>query len=152
MSRTGATARPSRPPATAAGPPSTASAGSRSTARLPRGPRTRASGPPRRTKRLASGKQKTRKALPDSVLLPVLEVLLELPEGEAVDHATLLDPGPPRLRDAVLHEAKGPLVVGVCVDGYIHACSHGLADVRNREVETVNVGVEFEGRVRSGCL
>src|SRR5215210_3182311 len=83
-------------------------------------------------------------------LLPVLQVLLELVEGEAVDHTPLLDPGTSRLRYAVLHKGKGPLIVGICVDGDADACSQSLADVGNREVEAVHVGVELEGRVR-GC-
>src|SRR5215211_8779645 len=87
---------------------------------------------------------------PQEKLLPVLQVLLELAEGEAIDHTPLLHPGPPRLRDAVLHEAEGPLVVGVRVDGDADTCSQGLADVGNREVEAVDIGVELEGRVR-GC-
>ena len=58
-------------------------------------------------------RQGRRKGPPQEVLLPFLQVLLELAEWEAVDHTPLLDPGPPRLRDAVLHEAQSPLVVGL---------------------------------------
>src|SRR5215211_3420141 len=93
-----------------------------------------------------------RKDPPQERLLPVPQISLELAEGEAVDHAPLLDPGPPSLREAVLHKAEGPLVVGIRVDGDPDACSHGLAHVGNREVEAVDVGVELEGRVRGGGL
>src|SRR5215213_8859061 len=54
MSRTPATVRPSRPPATAAGPLSTASVGSRSRARR-KAPKTPQYGPPRRTWRTSRG-------------------------------------------------------------------------------------------------
>src|ERR687889_1074574 len=85
-------------------------------------------------------------------LLAFLQVLLELAEGEAVDHASSLDPRPPRLRDAVFHVTEGPLVVGVGVDGDVDAGPDGLPDVGNGQVEAIDVGVELERRVRRGCL
>src|SRR5215217_6111025 len=97
-----------------------------------------------------SVRQGKRRGLAPARLLHVIQVLLELAEGEAVDHAPVLDPGPSRLRNAVLHEAESPLIVGICVDGDADACSYSLADVGSREVETVHVGVELQGRVR-GC-
>src|SRR5918997_1911474 len=93
-----------------------------------------------------------RRGLAPAGLLLLLQVLLELVEGVAVDHAPLLDPGPPRLRDAVPHEAESPLVVGVRVDGDADARSYRLADVGNSEVEAVHVRVELQGRVSGGGL
>src|SRR5215207_6091141 len=83
-------------------------------------------------------------------LLVALEVMLELRPGPTVDHALLLYPRPPRLRDAILHEAEGSLVVGVCVYGDTDSGAHSFADVWDSEVETVHVGVELQRRVR-GC-
>src|SRR5919107_4184630 len=60
--------------------------------------------------------QGKRRGLAPARLLHVIQVLLELVEGAAVDHTPLLDPGPSRLRDAVLHEAESPLIVGISVD------------------------------------
>src|SRR5215203_2831491 len=85
-------------------------------------------------------------------LLAFLQVLLELAEGEAVDHASFLDPCPPRLRDTVFHVTEGPLVVGVGVDGDVDTGPNGLPDIGDGEVEAVDVGVELERRVRGGGL